>query len=312
MGCVVDRHGNLVGFGSSLDVLSDGKSPSEEHRTKHEDRERDSRRGAHVTNNAILPHDINRVSPSAASGAGIFALSETAGAENGNARSWSPHTNDLAGFTSWTAGADTSSPLTAGNEPDSNSPAAATMSVTTDKADYAPGSTATFTVTGLNSGNSVAFQVADLPNAPGVNGIADVYAPFSVTDGGVGDADGLANGIIVANWLVPANGSATGASLQLTATSDGQTAMTTFSDAPNKIVLENAKPGTPESVWAIHGSMANQGDSEIEGFATQISTNAGQTVSFKIDTAASGYTIDIYRLGYYGGDGAQTHYEYAS
>ena len=57
-------------------------------------------------------------------------------------------------------------------------------------------------------------------------------------------------------------------------------------------------------MWAIHGSIANQGDPQIEGFATQISTNAGQTVSFKIDTASSGYTLDIYRLGYYGGNGA--------
>ena len=185
------------------------------------------------------------------------------------------------------------------------SPATESMTVTTDKADYAPGSTATFTVAGVNSGSSVAFQIADLASDPGINGIADVYAPFSVTDGGTGDADGLANGAVVAQWQVPADGSATGAVLQLTAASDSQTAITTFSDAPNKIVSENLNAGTPKSVWAIHGSIANQGDSQIEGFATQISTNAGQTVSFKIDTASSGYTLDIYRLGYYGGNGAR-------
>ena len=179
------------------------------------------------------------------------------------------------------------------------------MTVTTDKADYAPGSTATFTVAGVNSGSSVAFQIADLASDPGINGIADVYAPFSVTDGGTGDADGLANGTVVAKWQVPADGSATGAMLQLTATSGSQTATTTFSDAPNKIVSENQNAGTAKSVWAIHGSIDNQGDSQIEGFATQISTNAGQTVSFKIDTASSGYTLDIYRLGYYGGNGAR-------
>ena len=122
---------------------------------------------------------------------------------------------------------------------------------------------------------------------------------------GSGDSDGLANGVIVTQWQVPSDGSATGATLQLTATSGSQTATTTFSDAPNKIVTENLNAGTPKSVWAIHGSIANQGDSQIEGFATQISTNAGQTVSFKIDTASSGYTLDIYRLGYYGGNGAR-------
>src|SRR5438270_408644 len=36
------------------------------------------------------------------------------------------------------------------------------MTVTTDEADYAPGSTATFTVAGINSGSAVTFQVVDL------------------------------------------------------------------------------------------------------------------------------------------------------
>ncbi len=179
------------------------------------------------------------------------------------------------------------------------------MTVTTDRTDYAPGSTASFTVSGISAGTSVAFQIADLASSPGVNGVADVYAPFRITDGGAGDLDGRVNGTVVANWQVPADGRATGAQLQLTATSNGQSATTTFGDAANKIVTENQKAGTPQSVWAIHGSIASEGNSQIEGFATQISTNAGQTVSFKIDTASSGYTLDIYRLGYYGGNGAR-------
>lgn len=70
----------------------------------------------------------------------------------------------------------------------------------------------------------------------------------------------------------------------------------------NAIVCENQKPGTPESVWDdIDGS----GDPSIQGFATDISVDAGQTEQFKIDTDAGAYTIDIYRLGYYGGDGAR-------
>src|SRR5262249_6595196 len=38
--------------------------------------------------------------------------------------------------------------------------------------------------------------------------------------------------------------------------------------------------------------------------ATSISVNAGDPISFKINTSASSYTIDIYRLGYYLGAGA--------
>ncbi len=188
-----------------------------------------------------------------------------------------------------------------------NSGATSSFSVAADAADYPPGSIATFTAMGLLSGGSVTFQIADLPSAPGADGIADVYTPFAIKDGGAGDLDGLANGTVVAQWQVPVDGRATGATLQLTATSGGQTATTTFADASNKIVTENQLAGTPKSTWSIHGSIANQGDSQIEGFATQISTNAGQTVSFKIDTAASvtGYQLDIYRLGYYGGNGAR-------
>lgn len=69
----------------------------------------------------------------------------------------------------------------------------------------------------------------------------------------------------------------------------------------NAITCENAKPGTDSDVWDIHGA----GDPEIQGFATDISVNAGQRVDFKIDTSASSYTVDIYRMGYYQGNGAR-------
>lgn len=69
----------------------------------------------------------------------------------------------------------------------------------------------------------------------------------------------------------------------------------------NKISCENSKPGTPPSVWDVQGA----GDSSIQGFATDISVNVGQRIDFKIDTDASAYSITIYRMGYYGGDGAR-------
>ena len=51
--------------------------------------------------------------------------------------------------------------------------------------------------------------------------------------------------------------------------------------------------------------MTGAGDPSIQGFATQISVNRGDTVHFKVKTDATAYGIDIYRLGYYGGDGAR-------
>ncbi len=73
------------------------------------------------------------------------------------------------------------------------------------------------------------------------------------------------------------------------------------SAAANPIVCENAKPGTPRSEWEVSGI----GDSTIQGYATSMSVNVGQTESFKIDTPASSYHINILRLGYYDGDGAR-------
>jgi hypothetical protein len=69
----------------------------------------------------------------------------------------------------------------------------------------------------------------------------------------------------------------------------------------NAIVLENQKPGTPQSVWMVQPGQAS---SSIEGFATSMSVNIGNAVDFKINTDSTNYRIDIYRLGYYGGDGA--------
>ena len=69
----------------------------------------------------------------------------------------------------------------------------------------------------------------------------------------------------------------------------------------NAIVCENSKAGNPASEWDVNGA----GDAGIQGYATDISVDQGQTVHFKVDTGASDYRLDIYRMGYYGGDGAR-------
>src|SRR5450755_4063120 len=69
----------------------------------------------------------------------------------------------------------------------------------------------------------------------------------------------------------------------------------------NAVSCENAKPGDSPSDWQVNGI----GDSSIQGFATSMSVNVGQTIFFKIKTPATSYHIDILRLGYYGGDGAR-------
>ncbi len=73
-------------------------------------------------------------------------------------------------------------------------------------------------------------------------------------------------------------------------------------DAPvNPIVCENSKTGNPSSEWDVSGA----GDASIQGFATDISVDQGETVHFKVDTPSTDYRLDIYRLGFYGGLGAR-------
>ncbi len=71
--------------------------------------------------------------------------------------------------------------------------------------------------------------------------------------------------------------------------------------AANPIACENAEPGNPPEQWDVEGS----GDPSIQGFATEISVERGETVHFKVKTEATKYRLDIYRMGYYGGDGAR-------
>ncbi len=69
----------------------------------------------------------------------------------------------------------------------------------------------------------------------------------------------------------------------------------------NEIVVENCHTGNPSSEWEVSGL----GDASIQGFSTSISVNRGEAIGFKVDTDASSYRIDIYRLGYYNGLGAR-------
>src|ERR1700674_2604767 len=66
-------------------------------------------------------------------------------------------------------------------------------------------------------------------------------------------------------------------------------------DPPNSnaVVCENQLPGTPPSIWDVSGA----GDPTIQGFATDISVNRGQTINFKINTVSNNYQLDIYRIG---------------
>jgi hypothetical protein len=73
----------------------------------------------------------------------------------------------------------------------------------------------------------------------------------------------------------------------------------------NPIVAENCQPGHNDWDLPVDANGVLDDDPSIQGYAAGLSVNTGETVAFKIDTVATSYRIDIYRLGYYGGAGAR-------
>src|SRR5689334_12699966 len=74
------------------------------------------------------------------------------------------------------------------------------------------------------------------------------------------------------------------------------------------IKAENAKPGTTD--WQLtyvkFDAKAKYRQSLIEAYCTRMSVKAGDKLGFCVSTdPASPFTIDVYRLGYYGGTGGR-------
>jgi hypothetical protein len=65
------------------------------------------------------------------------------------------------------------------------------------------------------------------------------------------------------------------------------------------IYEENQLTGSPREDWDV-----GFGSTAIEGFATKMSVDQGETIEFKIKTAED-YHIEIYRTGYYNDNGAR-------
>lgn len=116
------------------------------------------------------------------------------------------------------------------------------LNVTTDQADYQPGETAVFTASNVELGGTVEFSVAHVsPGADGIYGTEDDQYTYdltgtgitwSVTDGGEGDADGIANGVVTTSWYVNWDAANETFLLSATDTASGETATASFTDAP--------------------------------------------------------------------------------
>ncbi|WP_397331225.1 N,N-dimethylformamidase beta subunit family domain-containing protein [Nostoc sp. FACHB-280] len=151
--------------------------------------------------------------------------------------------------------------------------------------------------------NPLILRVVDAQNNPQ----AATTVSFSVTKGGgsvsrssvVTDANGYASTNLTLGSVPTGPGG-----VVVTATVPG-IGSTTFSASaapanPNSIYLENTNPGTTN--WKL----SNRASGEIAGYASATSVNKGESLPIKVSLSQAGqFTIDVYRLGYYGGTGGR-------
>ncbi|WP_411032160.1 N,N-dimethylformamidase beta subunit family domain-containing protein [Spongiimicrobium sp. 3-5] len=68
----------------------------------------------------------------------------------------------------------------------------------------------------------------------------------------------------------------------------------------NKIAIENSKRGTSD--WKLDKPALNR---EIEGYASQTSINAGESINLFVSSISPRYSLTVYRMGWYKGLGAR-------
>lgn len=158
--------------------------------------------------------------------------------------------------------------------------------VTTDQADYAPDSVATFTASNVSVGGTVEFIVThDNPGEDGVVGTADDTftndlsgtTSWLVTDGGPGDLDGVANGVVVTNWNV--NWDASNQSFLVSAVdvTTGVASTSSFTDAVHFTPVPAVAPnGTNGMIFDTAGAIST-GTGIFPSFV-QLSSPANGTV----------------------------------
>src|SRR5205823_2259296 len=84
----------------------------------------------------------------------------------------------------------------------------------------------------------------------------------------------------------------------------GGGSVVTHAAADNPIVLENQQPGSSGWYWAF--PFPNDTTGQIKGYASATSVLPNENVTFYVSVnPAQTYTMDFYRFGWYGGQGAR-------
>ncbi|OYD99133.1 Ig domain-containing protein group 1 domain-containing protein [Nostoc sp. 'Peltigera membranacea cyanobiont' 213] len=157
--------------------------------------------------------------------------------------------------------------------------------------------------TGVALPNLLVVQVLDAENNPQ----SGVTINFAITSGGgsLSSASTVTNGSGQASTTLTLGSIPSGPEgVVVTATAPGIGSITFSASAtlanPNAIYVENQNLGTTN--WKL----VNRGNGEIAGYASATSVNKGGSLDIKVSLGQAGqYTIDVYRLGYYGGTGGR-------
>ncbi|TPM21565.1 SdrD B-like domain-containing protein, partial [Mesorhizobium sp. B2-3-5] len=167
-------------------------------------------------------------------------------------------------------------------------------------ADYVPGETVGITTTDIADGGTFTFQVAHIAaGADGILGTADdvlaydltgTGTPWTVTDGGVGDLDGIVNGSVKTSWYVNADAANQAFVLTATDAASGASATANFTDAlppnppPNDLTFENTV--------TINGALFSSSNLVI-GAGTGLLAPFSQVQAHGNGTTEQGYNTDF-------------------
>ncbi|SFQ14911.1 Cna protein B-type domain-containing protein, partial [Mesorhizobium sp. NFR06] len=182
----------------------------------------------------------------------------------------------------------------------------ASPSISLDQADadYAPGETVGITTTNVSDGGTFTFEVAHLSaGADGILGTADdvlaydltgTGTPWTVTDGGAGDLDGVVNGTIKTSWYV--NNDAANQAFTLTATdpASGRVATVNFTDAVNAPTYDLTFANTVTINNAIFSSsdvVTGAGTGLLDPFV-RIQSAGNNTTEQGYNTDANAFILD--------------------
>lgn len=183
-------------------------------------------------------------------------------------------------------------------------PAPTTVTVSTSMPAAVAGGPAPTVVAGRDRpvlvGGSVQLDAVATPVAP------DTIASWSWTvQSGAGSLTGQTTS--TPTYVAPSSGTGVATIRVQAAGANGGigTATMTVGYGPNIVAAENQLTGTPRVDWDLTGGNLG-GLPSLQGFCDGFSVDKNSTVNFKIaQSTSSGWTAQVFRLGYYGGAGAR-------